>query len=117
MVEEAAGRKHLGTADSEVGSAPREALSMERLTRERQVRGSDGLSERQESLGKAGATGPRAVPHFVPALHQEPSHLVAMGKASKSPVLGRKINTIANRRTLCEILAPQLLTEGLLVPI
>jgi hypothetical protein len=36
------------------------------------------------------------VPHFVPTLHQEPSHLVAMGEGSKSPVLVRQINTIAN---------------------
>ena len=59
----------------------------------------------------------RTVPHFVPHLHQNPSQLVEMGKESKSPVLARKINTIANYRTQQERCTPQLLTEGLLIRI
>lgn len=54
-------------------------------------------------LRKAKVPGSRkTVPYFVPTLHQEPSHLVAIGGGRKSPVLVRKINTIANRRTRSE---------------
>jgi hypothetical protein len=54
------------------------------------------------------------VPHFVPPQDQKPSHSVAMGRGTKSPLPGWKINAIANHRIWWEIRAPQLLTEDLL---
>ncbi len=39
------------------------------------------------------------IKELCPALHQNLSHLVAMEKASKSPIVGRRINAIANHRT------------------
>jgi len=42
---------------------------------------------------------PRTVPHFVLTIDQKPWYLVAMRQGSKSSVVARKINTIANHRT------------------
>src|SRR5215467_13687694 len=39
------------------------------------------------------------VPHFVPRLSKESSQTVAKGREGESPVLTRKISTLANRRT------------------
>lgn len=45
------------------------------------------------------AGGREAVPHFVPSLYRKPLHLVVIGKGSRSPVLGQRINAIANHHT------------------
>lgn len=39
-----------------------------------------------ESPGEVGATGVQEpVPHFVPTLHQKPSHLIAQGQEANRP--------------------------------
>jgi hypothetical protein len=59
-------------------------------------------------------SGENGVPYFVPILDQKPSQTVTLEQESKSPLLARRISTIANRRTQWENRTPQLLTEGLL---